>query len=236
MQFFDTWFWGAWDYYWIWLDGGRRVGAVYKPELNEALNDHCTIARSIGYWYPFFDFCVITDRPERITLDNRNRLHGEDDAALRYRDGYGLWAINGLRLPAQIIESPATLTFEQVRDEPNAEIRRHMLDRFGGLRGSAAQGAWIEAVNLKPISEVDITAKMQPSGLSIWNLTRKGRPVMCKLYRAELPDDEPLHLLWVVCTSTAKEVFLRVPPTITDAAKARDWTFGDAKLAEAVET
>ena len=52
---------------------------------------------------------------------------------------------------------------------------------------------------------------------------------------AELPDDEPLVLLWVICTSTAKEVFLRVPPHITDAREARDWTF-NVSLAEAVET
>ena len=60
-------------------------------------------------------------------------------------------------------------------------------------------------------------------------------PVTCKLYRAELADDEPLVILTVACTSTAKEVFLRVPPDLKDAARARDWTFGSS-LAEAFET
>jgi hypothetical protein len=115
------------------------------------------------------------------------------------------------------------------------DSRRHMLDRFGGLRGSAAAGAWLKAGGLEPISEEDITHKMQPSGLSIWRLSNGAAPVKCKLYRAELPDDEPLVLLWVICTSTAKEVFLRVPPHITDAREARDWTF-NVSLAEAVET
>jgi hypothetical protein len=230
-----TWFWGAWDYYWMWLDGGRRVGAVYPPALNEALDDHITVCRNIGWWYPFNDFVILTDRPEQLHLDDRGRLHSTTGPALRYRDGYSYWGLNGLPVTQQIIERPETLTFEQVRDEPNAEIRRHMLARFGGLEGSEAQAAWIKAGDLKPISSEDITTKMQPSGLSIWRLSHGDAPVTCRLYHAALADDEPLAILMVVCTSTAKEVPLRVPPTIRDAAKARAWTF-DRDLTEAVET
>ncbi|HEY9219504.1 MAG TPA: hypothetical protein VIO94_15765 [Phenylobacterium sp.] len=236
LRFMGTWFYGAWDYLWGWLDGGRRVGAVYPPALNDALDDHCAVSRSVGWWYPFNDFCILTDRPEIIRRDADNRLHAEDGPALRYRDGYSLWALAGLPVTQQLIETPETLTFSQVRDERNAEIRRHMLDRFAGLRGSAAAGAWLKAGDLEPISQVDITDKMQPSGLTIWKLSNGDAPVLCKLYRADLPDDEPLVLIWVVCTSTAKEVFLRVPPNMTDAAEARDWTFPGVRLAEAVET
>jgi hypothetical protein len=50
-----------------------------------------------------------------------------------------------------------------------------------------------------------------------------------------MADDEPLSILIVVCTSTAKEVPLQVPPTIRDAAEARAWTFG-RDLAKSVET
>jgi len=231
-----TYFPGAWDYVWAWYDGGRRVGAVFPDRADAMLSDHVTICRSIGWWYPFADFCIVTDRPEILHVDDQGRFHCEDGPALRYRDGYGLWALNGLPLSSQIIERPDTLTAHQVRDEANTEIRRHMLDRYAGLRASAAAGKWLQDMGLEPISQEDITAKMQPSGLSIWRLTHGNSPVLCKLYRAELPDDEPLHLLWVVCTSTAKEVFLRVPPEIIDARAARDWTFGGADLALAVET
>ena len=236
LRFMGTWFYGAWDYLWMWLDGGRPVGAVYPARENAMLDAHVTICQSVGWWYPFDDFVILCDRPEILHVDDRVRFHAEVGPAIRYRDGYSLWALGGLPLPGQVIEAPATLTFEQVRDEPNAEIRRHMLDRFAGLRGSAAQGAWLAAGGLKPISEIDITDKMQPSGLSIWRLSHGAAPVTCRLYRADLVDDEPLVLVMVVCTSTAKEVFLRVPPDMTDAGAARDWTFPNAQLAEAIET
>lgn len=194
------------------------------------------VAASSGWWWPFSGAVILTERTTVLARDVENRLHSEAGPSLLYPDGWGIWAIHGLRVDRRIIEAPETLTAEEVRDEPNAEIRRHMLDRYAGLRGSAAAGRWLSDMGLKPISQVDITAKMQPSGLSIWRMSHGDEPVMCKLYRAELPDDEPLVLLWVVCTSTAKEVFLRVPPHMKDAAKARDWTFDGADLAEAVET
>jgi len=194
------------------------------------------VAAASGWWWPFSGAVILTERPTVLVRDAENRLHSDTGPALHYPDGWGIWAIHGLRVDRRVVETPETLTAEEVRDEPNAEIRRHMLDRYAGLRGSAAAGRWLSDMGLTPIGQVDITAKMQPSGLSIWRMSHGDEPVMCKLYRAEMPDDEPLVLLWVVCTSTAKEVFLRVPPHMKDAAGARDWTFDGAELAEAVET
>ena len=218
-----------------------------RGDLWERGKAHEGTLQSACWWWPHRDFVMVSERPTEIHTElvdpNRprgwgsHRLHNENGPAVGFQDGWGVYSIHGVQVPAKVIMAPETLTAAEVRDETNTEVRRHMLDRFGGLRGSLAAGKWIADMGLAPISTVDITAKMQPSGLSIWRLTNGDAPVLCKLYRAEMPDDEPLHLLWVVCTSTAKETFLRVPPTIIDAAEARDWTFGGAvKLAEAVET
>jgi hypothetical protein len=183
------------------------------------------------------DFCMISDRPAVLTVDSDNRPHNDDGPFCRWRDGTALYSIHGARVPAKVVERPGSLSFAEVRDEPDAEIRRHMLDRFGGLRGAEAQSAWILSGGLKSISQEDITSRMQPSGLSIWRMKYGDAPVMCKLYRADLQDDEPLTILMVVCTSTAKEVSLRVPPNFNNAKDARNWTFGDnISLSEAIET
>ena len=250
----------VWDQ--VWAQVGAQVGAqvrdqVYRaaygqhdanwlafysffreqcdPALADKLRGMDEVARSCGWWWPFTNAVILTERPTEVHRDDRGGLHNRDGAALLYPDGWGIYAINGLRLAEQVIKAPETLTFEQVRDEPNAEIRRHMLDRFGGLRGADAQAAWISAGGLKPISREDISSKMQPSGLSIWRLSHGDKPVTCDLYHAPIEDDEDLAILMVVCTSTAKAVPLRVPPTIRDAAQARAWTFG-VDLKEAVET
>ncbi len=201
----------------------------------EMLAGQMEIARAAGWWWPFERAVILTERPTELHRNTEGRLHNDAGPAILYPDGWGIWALNGLPLDRRIIEAPETLTFSEVRDEPNTEVRRHMLDRFGGFRGSAAAGAWLKAGNLKPISSTDITNKLQPSALTMWKLSHGDESCECQLYRAELPEDEPLVLLWVICTSTLKEVFLRVPPTMKDAATARDWTFGE-NLAEAVET
>ncbi len=140
LAYTGTSFWGAWDYYLMWLDGGGRVGAPYPAKEAAMLADHMEVCRTIGWWYPYGNICLLCDRPETLNLDTEGRLHGEGGPAMSFRDGYSLWALHGMRIDRQIIEKPETLTFEQVRDESNTEVRRHMLDRFAGLRGSAAAG------------------------------------------------------------------------------------------------
>lgn len=71
----------------------------------------------------------------------RGRLHQASGPALAFRDGYMVYAWHGVRVPAQVIEHPETLTVEQITAESNAEVRRVMLERFGLDRYFQAIGA-----------------------------------------------------------------------------------------------
>ncbi|GAA0768646.1 DUF6745 domain-containing protein [Brevundimonas olei] len=123
LSFMGTWFWGQWDYLWAWLDGGRRVGAVYPDKLNASLDDHLIVCRSIGWWYPFNDFCILTDRPEHLSRDAEGRLHNETGASLRYRDGTGLHAWHGTRVPAHWIEQKDSVDPSEIIKAANVEQR-----------------------------------------------------------------------------------------------------------------
>ena len=219
-----------------WLSWFAYFAEVCGIKEGERLHGINEVAKSCGWWWPFENAVILTERPTQIYRDADHRLHNDTGSALLYPDGWGIWAIHGLRMDRKIIEAPETLTAAEVRDERNAEIRRHMLDRYKGLRGAEAQRAWIQDLRLMPISVEDITEKLQPSALTMWRLSHGDKPCECKLYKAKVPDDEDLAILMVTCTSTLKEVSLRVPPTIKTAAEARAWTFGGVNLAEAVET
>ena len=43
---------------------------------------------------------ILTDRPREIHRDEANRLHAEKGPALLYRDGWGIHAWHGIRIPA----------------------------------------------------------------------------------------------------------------------------------------
>jgi len=80
----------------------QRVGAICKDaKLSAQLDNHMTIMKSIGPWYPFNDFVIMTDRPEVIKRDDDGRLHAEHGPALKYRDGYELHALDGVRVPQE---------------------------------------------------------------------------------------------------------------------------------------
>lgn len=77
------------------------------------------------------DFCMVTDRPTILKMDNRNRPHSEDTPSHKWSDGWALYYIHGIAVTEQIVMRPETLTFEQISKEENAEIRRIMMERYG---------------------------------------------------------------------------------------------------------
>lgn len=197
LTYTGTYFWGSWDtYMWGYYDTGRKVGAVYPPDVNSALDDHCAISKSCGWVYPFADFCIVTDRAEVIKRDDQNRLHCDDGPAIRYRDGYSLYCLHGVRIPAHVIEAPNTITLKEISAERNAEVRRVMIERYGAARYIKDSGA-----NL-----VD-------------NDPRWGQ-----LYIKERKDDTDMVMLKVVNSSpepdgTFREYWLRIHPSFRPIMK-----------------
>jgi hypothetical protein len=54
---------------------------------------------------------------------------------MAFRDGYAVYAWHGVRVSASVImDDPATWTLDAILAEPNAEVRRVRVERFGGDR------------------------------------------------------------------------------------------------------
>jgi hypothetical protein len=139
------------------------------------LNGLTEVAKSAGWWWPFDDAVILTERPSVLKRDDEHRLHCEDGMALQYPDDWGVWAIHGVRVNEQIVMHPDTLTPSQILKENNAEVRRVMIDRYG-------------------IDKVMDGAKVLDT-----DLDAQGRPR--ELLRLELPDDEPIVAIRVINSS-----------------------------------
>ena len=156
------------------------------------------------------DFCIVSDRPEFIHQDEQNRPHSDTGPFCRWRDGWSLYYVHGVKVTRQIVEAPETLTIEQIRGEENAEVRRVMLDRFGWdryLQGSDAE--LVDEVHEPPF----------PGLLD------------AKLWRCEIPGDEDLCMLDVLNSTVEADgerhrFMIRVPPDMVSAHAAAAWTFG----------
>jgi hypothetical protein len=108
---------------------------------------------------------------------------------------------NGVPVDERIAFRPDQLTTGEIMEEPNTERRRVMMERFGFDTFMAEAQA--------VVLDVD---------------TDLGGPR--RLLRVDVPDDEPLVCVSVICPSTQRQFMLRVPPHITTCRQAIAWTAG----------
>jgi hypothetical protein len=86
------------------------------------------------HWvFPFKNLCILVDSPRRVQLQD-GVIHSEDGMAVEYSDGWGIYALEGVRLPGKVVMEPDKLTLDEIEAEGNAEVRRIMIDRFGPSR------------------------------------------------------------------------------------------------------
>lgn len=124
-----------------WLSYYDYMWNVLDIQSCKPLEGLMELSKVCGWWAPF-DTCVILQhRHEELHLDQEGRLHREDGPAIRYRDGYSVWAINGLRVTEQIVMRPETLTVDQIHGEQNLEIQAIMVERLGWDKYIAMSGA-----------------------------------------------------------------------------------------------
>jgi hypothetical protein len=186
--------WGSPSFVSFFLDVcGLDLGA----DMNERAQAYADTASSACWWWPHRDFVMVCERPRVIGRDARGRLHREDGPACEFRDGWGVYAVHGVRVPGDIIESPQTLTVKRIEEESNAEIRRVMIERYGASRYLIDSGAK--------------------------EIHRDERGI---LYRKEIADDEPLVMVKVKNSTpepdgSIKDYFLRVDPQIRPLLDAR---------------
>lgn len=193
-------FWGQHEAHWIafYLFCADVLGVEYEPKRDKQLRLWAEVARSCGWWWPYRGSCVISERPEVQKLDERGLVHCSDGPAIRCRDGWEVYAIHGVRVPQDIVMHPEQITVKWIDRETNVEIRRVMIDQYGPARF------------MKDADAVEVH--------------RDHRGV---LYRREVPGDEPIVAVEVQDPGeNGKKYLLRVPPTMTRAAKAVAWTFG----------
>lgn len=119
--------WSAWASY---LSFFKDVAKLDLPRY-AAYEPWETLALRSGPRYVHPDFCIISDRPELLTVDDQRRPHNDDGPFCRWRDGTALYAVHGVRVPAWIVEFSERITVNAIKAEGDAEVRRVMRERYG---------------------------------------------------------------------------------------------------------
>lgn len=130
---YENIFYGNLDVYWE---------STYDFILNELFSDqiekykdfiaYCDALKEIHVFIPYKDIVFVSDRPTSIKLNDRGRLHSENDPSLMYEDGYSLFNISGVMVPKWVVETPKDkLEASKVLTLPNAEQRLVAIKKLG---------------------------------------------------------------------------------------------------------
>ena len=181
---------------------------VAKLPLDYTANNHWrALAEHSGPRIVHPDFCMISDRPERLLVDEENRPHCEDGPFCRWRDGSELYSWHGARLPARWILERETIDPSEILKERDVELRTAGLACIGMAKLKETHGRLIHD---------------------------SGDPSMGSLWEIRLPDiPQPGRYLSAHCPRNG-EIFEGVPHVsdvdglpIETALAAQAWRVGD---------
>ena len=104
------------------------VGLKYNcPQYDLFLEGH-----KYALVYPLTNgIVVMSQHPQEIHMHD-GRLHRDGGPAVSYGDGFAVWALNGVRVPQELAETPAEkLDAQKILTEKNAEVRREYVRKMG---------------------------------------------------------------------------------------------------------
>lgn len=124
-----------------WLGFTACLLEMLEPRATARLDGLRLIAENAGWILPHSRLCWLSDRPVDLSFDQGGRLHCSSGPALRYRDGWSVYAWKGTRVPSWIIDEPQRITLDWIDAQIDPLVRRAMIDIFTPERFVEAGGA-----------------------------------------------------------------------------------------------
>jgi len=125
-----------------WLSAYEYLrGVLGLKAETEALLGLWQVAANVGWLQPHAETCWLSERPELLRTDATDRLHCASGPALRFADGFSVWAWRGVEVPRTIIEEPGEITPAAIDVQTNVQVRRCMIEIMTPQRYIAKGGA-----------------------------------------------------------------------------------------------
>jgi Mg/Co/Ni transporter MgtE len=126
--FYVSVWWSAWAGYY---EYAQYIGVKFNKQKYDLFMN---FIEHVHFIIPFDGVCFVSEKAKNIHWDDRDRLHSDNSKAVEYPDGWGLYSINGVKVPEKVVLAPETITIEEIQSETNLETRRVMIERYGPPR------------------------------------------------------------------------------------------------------
>jgi len=195
-------------YYWLKLyQIGKICGVKYDEEKYNLFKK---FNNNISFFIPYKNVIFISVKPINVSFNTNKVLHNDKKAAIEYSDGYGVYALNGIRFPKEMAEKlfKKEMSFEEILRIVDVDQRNQAL-RFVGDK---ERDKFLEHTKAVVVEE---RKKLSP----------KGKIVYYRLY--EIPKGDifanNVKVMWYTCPSTGMSNFSGVPYEMKTVAEAMAW-------------
>jgi hypothetical protein len=168
----------------------------------EPLQGLWQVVLNAGWLQPHEHTCWLAERPDLLRGDANDRLHDASGPALRFPDGWTVWAWKGVEVPGWMIERPEEITLEKIDAATNVQVRRCMIEIMTPQRYVALGGAARVAED-----ETGVLWRKRWMASDAW--------AAVEVINATAEPD-----------GTRKHFFLQVPANLQTAREAVAWTYG----------
>jgi hypothetical protein len=101
-----------------------------------------TQSQECHWWLPYKGLVLFSERPTKLFVNSKGQLHKDGAMAIEYSDGWGICALNGVRMPDEhVLTSAEKIDAKIVIKETNAEVRRELIRKIGVERFIQSAGA-----------------------------------------------------------------------------------------------
>jgi hypothetical protein len=84
------------------------------------------LATVAHWWWAFKKHAIMCERPIVFCVDEALRPHCTTGPAIRYRDGFEIYAVGGVRVPQVAILKPTEITAEMIMGQGDIKVRSAM--------------------------------------------------------------------------------------------------------------
>ena len=128
----QNWYLGLWWLVWCgWYDYANYIGVKFDKKNYDLF---IGFNSEVHFIIPYNGIAFISEKPVEIKWKN-GRLHNENGMAIRYPDNYGLWCLNGVKVPDWlVIKKAEEIDPKLVLEETNADVQREIIRKIGAER------------------------------------------------------------------------------------------------------
>jgi hypothetical protein len=116
-----------------WASFFMFMADVLKIEIPLGGHAYAELVKTCGFYWCFEHAVFLTEKPTAIHRNAAGRLHKDGGGlAIEYGDGWGLYMLNGVRVPRELVETAGPdLDPVSIAKEPNVEVRREIVKKIG---------------------------------------------------------------------------------------------------------